>query len=103
MTTKPLVWPGGKFYLTKTLLEKLPSRKYFCEVFAGGLSLLFAKRKENFEIVNDSNRELINFYICARDFPESLARAYARLPLEREAFMQIANRAVKPLALAMGI
>ncbi|WP_158652789.1 DNA adenine methylase [Helicobacter felis] len=91
MVKKPLVWPGGKFYLVKTLLEKLPPRKYYCEVFGGGLSLLFAKQKERFEIVNDNNQELINFYRCARDFPESLARAYARMPIERDTFMQIAK------------
>ncbi|WP_104751364.1 DNA adenine methylase [Helicobacter salomonis] len=89
--TKPLVWPGGKFYLANTLLAKLPARKYFCEVFAGGLSLLFAKPKERFEIINDANKELINFYLCAKHHPQSLARAYRALPIEREAFMQIAK------------
>ncbi|WP_120952193.1 DNA adenine methylase [Helicobacter sp. L8] len=89
--SKPLIWPGGKFYLTKTLLEKLPIRKYFCEVFAGGLSLLFAKQKERFEIVNDNNKELINFYLCARNCPQSLAQAYHALPIERGTFMQIAK------------
>ncbi|WP_104696064.1 DNA adenine methylase [Helicobacter salomonis] len=88
---KPLIWPGGKFSLASTLLEKLPARKYFCEVFAGGLSLLFAKPKERFEIVNDANTELINFYLCAKHHPQSLARAYHALPIERGVFMQIAK------------
>ena len=55
---------GGKSYLTKWLCSFLPEHRLFCEPFAGGAKLLFAKEPSPVEILNDTDNELVNLYRC---------------------------------------
>lgn len=70
-------WPGAKRRLAKTLLpliENTPHRCY-CEPFAGSAALLFARQKPApAEVLNDVNRDLVNFFRVVAHHPEELAR-----------------------------
>jgi len=58
----PTSYYGGKQNLIKTILPLLPKHKLYAEVFVGGGAIFWAKPQSEIEVINDTNRELINFY-----------------------------------------
>ena len=74
--TPPLKWHGGKSYLADWIIDLMPKHLHYVEPFGGGLAVLLAKdpfderhqwSEESFEkgiseVVNDLNRELMNFW-----------------------------------------
>ena len=63
----PISYYGGKQSLSNIILSIIPEHKIYCEPFFGGGAIFFAKDPSSVEIINDTNRELINFYKVARD------------------------------------
>lgn len=60
----PLRYPGGKFYALKHIMpyiECVPHDEYR-EPFFGGGTVFFAKEKAQYNILNDLESEIINFY-----------------------------------------
>ena len=60
----PLRYPGGKFYALKHIMpyiECVPHDEYR-EPFFGGGSVFFAKKKTEFNIINDLEKDIIEFY-----------------------------------------
>jgi DNA adenine methylase len=65
----PITYYGGKQLMCKHILPLLPEHNLYCEPFAGGAAIFFAKGTSKVEILNDTNRELINFYrVVQSDF-----------------------------------
>lgn len=66
MTSQPLKWHGGKFYLAKRIIERFPSHLHYVEPYFGGGAVLFAKPAQwvegHSEVVNDIDGELMNFW-----------------------------------------
>lgn len=62
----PLSYYGGKQLMLKHILPLVPPHNLYTEAFAGGAAVLFAIPPCEAEIVNDLNRELINFYMVAK-------------------------------------
>jgi len=72
----PLRYYGGKTLILKKLLMLLPERRQgYVEVFGGGAVLLFAKPPEKFEVYNDIDSDLVNFFRVLRD--EEKSRKFA--------------------------
>jgi DNA adenine methylase len=68
---KPLLpYYGGKSKLVQTLLPFIPDdHVVYAEPFSGGAALFFAKEPSPIEVLNDTNKELINFYrVVQQDF-----------------------------------
>jgi DNA adenine methylase len=81
----PLKWHGGKHYLARRVLELMPPHLHYAEPYFGGGQVLFARdpaerrlwwtgptsdgRKPNgvSEVINDLNRDLMNFYAVLKD------------------------------------
>ena len=60
---KPLLpYYGGKAKLVNTLLPLIPKHVTYAEPFSGGAALFWAKDPSTIEILNDTNKELVNFY-----------------------------------------
>lgn len=57
-----LTYYGGKQKLVPKILPLIPKHHLYCEPFAGGAAILFAKEPSKIEVINDTNGELINFY-----------------------------------------
>lgn len=72
----PFAWPGGKRYLKKMLLTLIPEHKAYVEVFSGSAKLLFAKDPSKWEVMNDLNDDLINFFRVAKHRPAELAELF---------------------------
>lgn len=68
----PFRYPGGKFYARRLILASIPDHTKYCEPFAGGASIFFAKPKVRENILNDLDSELINTYLIIRDHVEEL-------------------------------
>lgn len=58
----PITYYGGKQKLAVTILNLIPKHELYCEPFIGGAAVFFAKEPSRVEVINDTNRELINFY-----------------------------------------
>lgn len=55
--------------MAKHIVPLLPIHNIYCEPFCGGAAIFFSKDKSNVEVLNDTNRELINFYrVVQNDF-----------------------------------
>lgn len=65
----PITYYGGKQKLLSTILTKIPNHKLYCEPFLGGAAIFFGKEPSAVEVINDTNKELINFYrVCKEKF-----------------------------------
>src|SRR5436190_1897013 len=58
----PLTYYGGKQKLSNEIIIRIPKHNLYASVFAGGAAEFFAKEPSEVEILNDTNKELINFY-----------------------------------------
>lgn len=79
--TPPLKWHGGKSYLADWIIDLMPRHLHYVEPFGGGLAVLLAKNpfdqrhqwsekyfeKGISEVMNDVNRELMNFWKVLQD------------------------------------
>ncbi len=67
----PISYYGGKQNLVSTILPLIPKHRTYVEPFVGGGAIFWAKPPSEAEIINDYNRELINFYeVCKNEFIE---------------------------------
>ena len=71
-SNSPFRYPGGKFYARRFILDLVPKHAYYCEPFAGGASIFFAKEKAEVSILNDLDSEVINTLVHIRDNVEDL-------------------------------
>ena len=70
---KPAItWPGGKSRLLKHILPRIPAHKLYCEPFGGGLAVFLARPRQEVEVINDADGDLINFYRVVRFHLEPL-------------------------------
>ncbi|MDC9722350.1 MAG: DNA adenine methylase [Urechidicola sp.] len=58
----PISYYGGKQNLITTILPLFPKHTLYAEPFVGGGAIFWAKQRSDVEVINDTNRELINFY-----------------------------------------
>ncbi len=91
----PLRYPGGKFYALKHIMPYLtcvPHDEYR-EPFLGGGSVFFAKRKADFNILNDLETDIIKFYQAITDpaMRKALAALMAQEVATRERHTEVKN------------
>lgn len=58
----PITYYGGKQKLASTILPLMPQHILYAEPFLGGGAIFFTKPKSEVEVINDTNKELVNFY-----------------------------------------
>lgn len=58
----PTSYYGGKQNLVSTIIPLVPNHTTYTETFVGGGAIFWAKPKSKVEVINDVNREMINFY-----------------------------------------
>jgi len=63
----PFAWFGGKGHMTPKLLKYVPEHKFYLEPFGGAASLLLNKKPAKFEVYNDLDSGLVNFFRILRD------------------------------------
>lgn len=83
-SNSPFRYPGGKFYARKLILDMLPQHKDYCEPFAGGASIFFAKKLSDYSILNDLDRDVINVLTQIRDNVEGLIDLLDGIPASKD-------------------
>lgn len=79
----PIVYYGGKQNLVNTIVPLIPKHELYCEPFCGGAAIFWAKDTSTVEVLNDTNKELMNFYYVVKtDF----------INLEREIMITLHSR-----------
>lgn len=73
ITTPPIRYYGGKTNLLRHLLPLIPPHKVYVEGFVGGGSLFWSKPPSDFEVLNDTNRQVLDFYRAIKYDWRSLA------------------------------
>ena len=58
----PISYYGGKQKLASKIISLIPEHTLYAEPFTGGGAVFFAKVPSLVEVLNDTNRELMNFY-----------------------------------------
>jgi DNA adenine methylase len=76
----PVPYFGSKQTIAPWIVSLLPAHEHYVEPFAGGLSVLLAKRPARMETVNDLDGELMTFWRVLRDRPAELLRACMLTP-----------------------
>ena len=65
----PITYYGGKQKMLAAILPLIPEHVLYCEPFVGGGAVFFAKERSPVEVINDTNREVVNFYrVVQNDF-----------------------------------
>ena len=65
----PITYYGGKQQIAAKILSLIPEHVLYAEPFLGGGAVFFGKQPSEIEVLNDTNRELINFYkVVQNDF-----------------------------------
>lgn len=83
----PIQWFGGKQRMLPHILPLVPDHTVYVEPFFGGGSLYFAKDAAQVEVINDLNKEVVNFYRIIKQNPEQLKEELEYLLHSRESFV----------------
>ena len=85
----PIVIPyyGGKYALSKKFVPLIPHHDRYFEVFAGGLSMFFRKKKAEWNVVNDKDNNIVNLYMCVLNETDKLVECLNWLPKSRKLFL----------------
>ncbi|ABF42397.1 D12 class N6 adenine-specific DNA methyltransferase [Candidatus Koribacter versatilis Ellin345] len=89
----PFAWPGGKKHLKKRLLQMMPAHEAYVEVFSGSAKLLFAKEPSPWEILNDINSDVVNFFRVARHRAAELAERFEHEVIASQRFKALRSAA----------
>lgn len=86
--TKPIIpWPGGKRRLLPHLLPLLETpHTCYCEPFAGGAAVLFAREPAKVEVLNDIDGELVRLYRVVAHHLDEFVRQFRWALTSREMF-----------------
>ncbi|CAL9502186.1 DNA adenine methylase [Streptomyces sp. enrichment culture] len=76
----PVPYFGSKQRIADWIVSLLPDHGHYVEPYAGGLSVLLAKRPSAMETVNDLDGELMTFWRVLRERPTDLLRACMLTP-----------------------
>lgn len=85
-TRRVLRYHGGKGRLAAQLVKMLAPHTVYIEPFGGAAAVLLEKAPSEFEVYNDLNGDLVNFFRILRDRPEDLVRAIELTPYAREEY-----------------
>lgn len=84
----PFGWLGGKFLISRKIVDVLPKHHIYVEVFGGAANLLIIKEPSPVEVYNDLDSGLVNFFRVLRD-PEKFQKFYKQMclmPYSREEY-----------------
>lgn len=98
MITSGISRTGGKFRLRKTLLQYTPHHEYFLSLFLGSGVYEINKVRCKFEVFNDIDSELINYFLMIKEYPENFDKLKKGIfgLVSQEIFNRIISGELKP-------
>lgn len=85
-STSTIPYPGGKGQLAEWVIEQMPAHDTYVEVFGGSAGVLYNKPRSKYEIYNDINDDLTQFFRVLRDHPDELATWLQTVPYSRSQY-----------------
>ena len=81
----PVVIPyyGGKYEMSRKIVRMIPHHERYIEMFFGGGSVFFRKKKSKISVLNDIDSDLVNLYICVVDKFDELKECVYWYPKSR--------------------
>lgn len=79
-------YPGAKDHLAEWIIDTMPVHDTYVEVFGGSAGVLFGKPRSKYEIYNDLNDDLTQFFKVIRDRPDDLAEWLQSVPYSRSQY-----------------
>lgn len=86
MNRSPIKWVGGKSKLVRKILPIIPEHKGFVEVFGGSAIVLLNKKPSKWEVLNDFDSNLINFWSVVQTAHDQLIKSFEWELVSRERF-----------------
>jgi DNA adenine methylase len=86
----PFSYIGGKRALANRIIALFPEHRAYVEPFAGGAQVFFRKEPSKVEVLNDLDREIVNFYRVCQSHFEELVR-YLRFTVVSRAWFDLLN------------
>lgn len=80
----PLKYFGGKWRLAPWIISHFPPHQAYVEPFGGSAAVLLRKNPSPFEVYNDIDGEVVNFFKMLREKTEELIREIELTPWSRE-------------------
>lgn len=93
---KPFRYMGGKIQLTKTLLRALPKHDRYVELFTGGGTLFWAKKKASIGVLNDTSDIVYKTYKAIKYTPLELEKEIRGLLPCKAMYVEIMDGTLKP-------
>jgi DNA adenine methylase len=84
--TGPLAYIGGKNRIANKIIEVFPKHTTYVEAFAGGAQVFFHKEPSSVEILNDLDRDIVNFFRVCQSHHGELLRYLKYILVSREWF-----------------
>jgi DNA adenine methylase len=82
----PITWYGGKQMMLKHILPVIPEHTQYVEPFFGGGAVFFSKPPVKAEVINDLNKEAVNFYRTVKVDSKALHSEITTTLHSREAY-----------------
>lgn len=86
-----LKWYGGKWRLAPWIIAHLPEHTTYVEPFCGAASLFLRKSPSEFEVLNDLDENIVNFFRVLREQPDQLIYRIHNTPYSRQEYKQSWN------------
>jgi len=83
--TFPTLGKGG---ISDWIVDTMPDHETYVEVFGGGAGVLYQKPRSKYEIYNDADKDLAQFFTVLRDRPDDLAEWLRSVPYSRAQYDQ---------------
>ena len=83
LTRPALRYFGGKWRLAPWIIEHFPPHGCYVEPFCGAASVFLRKAPAEFEVINDVDGDVVNFFQVLRDETDSLIHAVFVTPYSR--------------------
>ena len=92
---------GGKNrpLLQDRILPLLEPNRSYLEPFCGSAAILLNRKRTRFEVINDIDGNVVNFFRCLRNRPDELIEALALTPFAREEHAACQEALKKPEAM----
>lgn len=84
----PIKWVGSKRQLKKEIVSLFPEHITYVEPFFGGGSVYFEKEPSKVEVINDYDRNVINFYKVLQQDKDGLLERIDSALISRELFLE---------------
>jgi site-specific DNA-adenine methylase len=84
----PISYYGGKQTMARLIVSLIPPHRLYCEPFAGGLAVFWAKPPSTMEVINDTNEAVVTFYQVLKSDYAILRHLVLQTPVSRKVHRQ---------------